>query len=431
MTDHSDDRRLMRLLGAILTGLWAVTAIVIASAYRPGGPVDIVVALACFVPVAIADAGVIWPARTQGGTSRAVLVWVWIGAVLFMLPVAYGIGSTLTEDSPRHLVPSAEAAYGGAIALFLTAFYSVVGLVHRRRRRRPFERRATWLAAGLAALLMSAAGLSFVFVALVNEHDLRTAELSSSRFGPTDPELDPPYCDEPVTLGGDAHIRITATSGLDLQDRGQAVLEGQRGGIDESWGGSWAGPDGEGQQAYLRVGPLAWLNDDSDDPRAPGTTWHETGPNPFGLLGEAALTMDGPPRTVAAAPRGQIIPEDLGLELIEGARARHCRTFIDGTAALDMFLPLRWLLYDGDSRPDGAIGRWRGELDWWVFGDGELGQAAVRVSGPRTETPITAEGVRVVLEAELAATDREVEVDVSAPGPSAGGPHGAVQSEAP
>ena len=43
MTTIADDRRPMRLLAVILTALWAVTAVVIATAYRPGGPVDIAV----------------------------------------------------------------------------------------------------------------------------------------------------------------------------------------------------------------------------------------------------------------------------------------------------------------------------------------------------------------------------------------------------
>ena len=45
MTDDVTDRRPMRLLAVVLTGLWAVTAIAIATAYRPGGPIDILVAL--------------------------------------------------------------------------------------------------------------------------------------------------------------------------------------------------------------------------------------------------------------------------------------------------------------------------------------------------------------------------------------------------
>ena len=419
----------MRLLAVILTALWAVTAIVIASAYRPGGPVDIAVALACFVPVVIADMGVIWPPKKLPRVHRLALVWVWIGAVLFTLPVLYGVATTLADDGPRFLVPSVEAAYAGAIALWLTSFYSVVGIVHRRRGVRPLERRASWLAAGAAAGLTIGAGLAFLFVAVVNERELRVEGVASSRFGPTDPDAVPPDCDAPLSLGDDARVVITAESSLDNAKRGSAVLDGRRSGSDESWGGSWDGPDGSGRQAYLRVGRRAWLNGDTDDPRAPARTWREVRPNPFGLSGEDGLTMDGPPYSLAALPRGEIVAEDLGLEHIEGARARHCRTFIDGTTAMDTFLPLRWLLYDGDDRPEGAISRWRGELDWWVFTDGELGFATVEVSGPLSETPLDDEGVRVVLTAELSATHRDRPMDVAGPSPTAGGAGEASEGE--
>lgn len=429
MTTHADDRRLMRLLAALLTALWAVTGIVVATAYRPGGPIDIVVALACFVPVVIADAGFIWPARKLSPRHRTVLVWVWITAVLFTLPVLYGIASTIADGGPRGLVPSAEAAYGGAIALFAMSIFSVVGLVHRRRRVRPLERRASWATVGAALALTLVSGLAFVFVAAVNEQDLRAEEPSSSRFGPTDPDLEPPFCDESVALGRHAQVRISASSSLDDQLRGRATLEGQRSGLDESWGGSWNGPDGSGQHAYVRIGPRAWRNDQRDDPQAPGTTWRESEPDPFGLLGDGALTMDGPPQALADAPRGTIVAEDLGLDHVDGARARHCRTFIDGTTALDTFLPLRWLLYDSDERPEGAIDRWRGQIDWWVFADGELGLATVEVSGSRAETPWQAEGMRVVLRAELSATNRDQPVDVSASLPSRIAPAGTVESD--
>ena len=62
MTNAVDDRRQMRLLAVVLTVLWAIAAISVAVAYRPGGPIDVLVALACFVPVAIADLGVVRPA---------------------------------------------------------------------------------------------------------------------------------------------------------------------------------------------------------------------------------------------------------------------------------------------------------------------------------------------------------------------------------
>ena len=133
MTEHADDHRLMRLLAVTLMALWAAIAIVVATAYRPGGPIDIVVALACFVPVAVADAGVVWPASGLSRRHRVALVWVWVAAMLFAIPVLYGIASTLAADGPQSLVPSLEAAYAGDMALVAMAFFSVVGLVHRRR----------------------------------------------------------------------------------------------------------------------------------------------------------------------------------------------------------------------------------------------------------------------------------------------------------
>jgi hypothetical protein len=207
-------------------------------------------------------------------------------------------------------------------------------------------------------------------------------------------------------------VTIRATSTLDDEERGSAVLAGRRAGIDETWSGSWGGPDGRGLAAYLRIGPRAWLNDETGDQAAPGRTWREVRPDPFGLAEPEALTMDGPPHARVDVPRGSIVAEDLGLEVIDGARARHCRTFMDGTTALSTFLPLRWLLHDSHA-PDDAIRRWRGEMDWWVFGDGQLGRVTVEVSGSRADTGWDASGVRASLRAELDATDRDAPVDLS------------------
>ena len=431
MTKQAHDRRQMRLLAVILTVLWAVTAVVIATAYRPGGPIDVLVALACFVPVAIADLGVIRPAKRLSRPHRTALVWVWIAAVLFVIPVIYGVATTITRDGPQGLLPSPEAAYAGAIALYAMSYFSVVGMVHHRLHARPLQHRASLISAAVAAGLTVVSGLAFVFVAVANDQDLRRETGSISRFGPTDPELVPPLCDEPIALGSNALITIEATSRVDTIERGRAVLEGQRGGRDESWGGSWEGPDGSGQEAYLRVGPLAWINDGSDDLNAPGTSWSRAVPNPFGLRGNRSLTMDGPPQSVADGPRGTIVVEDLGLEHIEGARARHCRTFIDGPTALDTFLPLRWLLADSSDVDSIDFHRWRGELDWWVFSDGELGLATVGVSGPRGETNWASSGVVAELEARLQAVDRHTSIDISEPGSSVPHPSDAIESEAP
>ena len=86
MTEHTADRRLMRLLAAMLMALWAAAAIAVATAYRPGGPIDLLVALACFVPALIADAGVVWPAAGLSHRHRVAMIWVWIAAVLLRDP---------------------------------------------------------------------------------------------------------------------------------------------------------------------------------------------------------------------------------------------------------------------------------------------------------------------------------------------------------
>lgn len=414
MTDLAASRRQMRILAAILTALWAATAVAVASAYRPGGPVDIIVALVCFGPVLVADAGVVWPPVAGGHRHRAALVWIWIAAVLLAIPVLYGVASTLAAGGPQSLVISGEAAYAGVLAVFAMAVFSVTGLTHGRRGSVAFEPRATLLSVALGVLLTVVVGTAFGLVTMINDQALRADEPLRSSYGPTDPDLVPPFCDEPVALGPHARITIDASSSLDDEARGRAILSGQRSGIDETWSGSWSGPDGSGRSAYLRIGGQAWVNDSSAAQVAPGTTWHQTQPDPFALVGRDRLTMDGPPHSIVDVPRGSIVAEDLGLEVIEGARARHCRTFIDGPTALSSFLPLRWLLRDDHGQIEGDLRRWRGEMDWWVFGNGELGRARVEISGSRADTDWDAIGVRAVLAAELDATLRDRPAAISA-----------------
>ena len=55
----------LRLLGVALVGAWGLAAILVLLAYRPGGPLDVVVGITMLVPLAIAIAascGRRWPA---------------------------------------------------------------------------------------------------------------------------------------------------------------------------------------------------------------------------------------------------------------------------------------------------------------------------------------------------------------------------------
>lgn len=415
MSDPAASRGPMRGLAVALAGLWTATALAVAAAYRPGGPLDILVALICFGPLLVAIVGVAWPPVADRHRHRVALAWLWIAAILLAIPVLYGVISTLAADDQRSLVPSAEAAYAGLLAVFAMALFSVTGFVHERRRAAIFERRATLLAILLALALTALIAAAFVLVVLINDDSLRASQPPRSPYGPTDPERVPPFCDDPIRLGRQAIVTIWATSSLDDVVRGEALLSGQRRGIDESWSGSWSGPDGSGRTAYLRLGRQAWLNADTPDPASVEGEWLATDPDPFEMSGQDRLTMDGPPLAWVDVPRGSIVAEDLGLELIGGASARHCRTFMDGPTALARFLPLRWLLRDDSGHDEDDIRRWRGEMDWWVFGDGELGRAVVEVSGSRADTDWQATGVRAELQAELEALDRDRAVEVSLP----------------
>jgi hypothetical protein len=356
--------------------------------------------------------------------------------VLLGIPVLYGVASSLTA-ADQSLAPSIEAAYAGGLALLAMAWSSVLGFAHTRLRVPVFERQASFVAGGLAVVLSAAVGALFGVLVLINEATLIEEEQARSPFGPVGASLVPPDCDAGVQLGPNALITITARSSLDDEPRGSARLEGMRRGRDEAWSATWTGPDGDGRASYLRLGERAWLRDESVQSagRDGATAWRVVTPDPFDLASDARLTLDGPPHTIVDVPRGGIVAEDLGLEVVEGATARHCRTFMDGPTALDTFLPLRWVLHGSAEPADDQVRRWRGEMDWWVFADGELGRARVEVSGSRADTDWDATGVRAVLDAQLDAVERDDVPDIAATDPGQQDaptpPTAALQSAAP
>src|SRR4029453_2665585 len=77
----------------------------------------------------------------------------------------------------------------------------------------------------------------------------------------------------------------------------------------------------------------------------------------------------------ALTPGYRATAEDRGLEVIEGARARRCRIAVDGEGFAAAFPQSAWLVEPDD------LHRWRGQLDYWVFLDGQLGQVAGSVNG--------------------------------------------------
>jgi hypothetical protein len=57
---------------------------------------------------------------------------------------------------------------------------------------------------------------------------------------------------------------------------------------------------------------------------------------------------------------------------------------------------------------------WRGQLEFWVFGDGEVGKVLGSVNGNAQE--ILSHGLLATMQVSLTATDRDAPVSISPPG---------------
>jgi hypothetical protein len=88
-----------------------------------------------------------------------------------------------------------------------------------------------------------------------------------------------------------------------------------------------------------------------------------------------------------------------GLSVFEGARARHCRIAIDGPTFRAAFPEVSFLVGSAD------LARWRGQLDYWVFVDGELGRVSGTVDGDATG--IVPRALQGRLDVTLTATERD------------------------
>jgi hypothetical protein len=112
---------------------------------------------------------------------------------------------------------------------------------------------------------------------------------------------------------------------------------------------------------------------------------------------------------LALTPANRAVAEDRGVSVIEGARAQHCRIAADGTMIRDALPQVALLVGDTD------LSRWRGDLDFWVFADGQVGQVDGRLSGP---APDLAEDALVAgLRFRITAVDRGLPISVLPPGP--------------
>jgi hypothetical protein len=390
----------LRLIAATLVVAWMVAAALVLLAYRPGGPFDVVVGLSALAPTAIAVAALAWPPVARGRGAYPLMVGLGIGALLLLLPSIGGVLNQLRALGPQTLLPSVEAAYPWVLALVGTSLFTGFGVARRIQGGTALRRRR--LAAGImiGAALTIGTGSLFAGVAVANELALRDPDLApaSSRFGPTSLAGEPPACDGPLDVGPSARLSARFDAEIDLRNAGSVELTGVREGRDVRWLAYVATDRELGQYGAAMIGDRAWT-------RTPREGWRRAA-DPSLTANES---VDLRALEVALAPGYRSTAEDHGIEVIEGARARHCRLAVDGPTFLAAFPQIRWLVGDAD------LAHWRGQLDYWVFLDGQVGQLAG--SGNGEAIGIEPEALLATVTVLLTATERGRDVVVYPPAP--------------
>jgi hypothetical protein len=306
-----------------------------------------------------------------------------------------GVLAQILARGPQTLLPSAEAAYPWALALLGTGLFSGLGVARAVLGATALRRRRLVRGALIAVAATAAISIAFTGAAIGNELALRDRPVAGSRFGPANPAIEPPTCGEPVRPAASARVEIDLAGDVDRVPIGTVEIRGLRRGDDYRWLGYVATDRELGSYGAARIADTEWRRD-------PTTGWRIDAARSGGrdALDLAVLTaaIEGGTRPAA---------ETLGISFFEGARARHCRVAIDGPGFESAFPEVRRLVGDVDLRP------WRGELDYWVFADGELGRASGSLSGPASG--IVEGGLQARVEVTMIAIERDRAHTITSP----------------
>jgi hypothetical protein len=376
----------LRLIGSGLLACWMVAGGLILLAYRPGGPFDLIVGLTALGPIAIALAGVIWPPVARGDVAFPAVVWLGIIGLLCLVPSITGIVGQLTAFGSQTLLPSIEAAYPWLVALLATSLFSGFGIARRLQGGTAIRRRRLVAGSAIALFATGISGAAFGVAAVANEMALRDQPTAASRFGPAVGAAQPQLCDMPLAAGGTARLSLRLDGTVDLRALGSVDLAGIRVNGDFRWLAYVATSHELGEYGSALSGHEAWV-------RTPSTGWHSVPP-----AAVSADTLDVQALAVALSEDYRATAEDRGVEVIEGARARRCRVAVDGQIFETAFPQVRWLVGSAD------LHRWRGQLDYWVFLDGQVGQIAGSINGEAAG--VVPEAIQGTVEVRLTATER-------------------------
>jgi hypothetical protein len=387
----------LRLIGVVVAACWAAAAGLVLVGYRPGGPVDVGVGLAALLPAIVAGAGVVWPPVARGDRAFAAMVWLAAGTLLVLVPSIADVAGQIGSGGVQTLLPSVEAGYPWVLGLIGTCLFSGFGIARRRLGEAAMRRRRLVRGLIVATLLATSTASIFAAVAFGNELALRDRVAVSSRFGPTDIDRDPPVCDGAMGIGPAARLNVHIDGTLDGRWIGSADITGVRAKADVRWRADVATTRVLGLAGAAEIGSDAWL-------REPSGTWDRVTP---AEVGDVALDLTA--FKIALSPEARAAASTLGVGLIEGAPSRQCRTAIDGPTFRAAFPQVAWIVGDAD------LAHWRGQIDYWVFVDGQIGRIAGSVSGDATE--IREGALQSTLRVDLTATDRDTDIRITAPTP--------------
>jgi hypothetical protein len=231
----------LRLLAVALTVLWAAGGGIVLIAYRPGGPVDLLVGVAASSPLLVSVAAIIWPPLVRSDRGSAGVFWLGLIAGLLLLPSIAAVAGQVVQGGTEPLIPSLEVLYPWAIALLATCLFAGLGISRQLVPGIGIGRRRLAAAVAFTVVASTIIGGGFAGVSLADNAALANMPAAHSKFGPTNLKPDAsgevtlPSCTGIIVASGTANLEFDLSASVDSRAVGTVNLTGSRSGSDEAW----------------------------------------------------------------------------------------------------------------------------------------------------------------------------------------------------
>jgi hypothetical protein len=357
--------------------------------------VDLLVGVAASLPLLVSVAAIVWPPLVRSDRGSAGIFWLGLLAGLLLIPSIASVASQVLQGGTEPLLPSLEVVYPWALALLATSLFAGFGISRQLIPEIGVGKKRLAASISFAVVATSIIGGIFASVSLADNAALGNVPAAHSKFGPTAANLTPPQCSGPLATPKTGSLSFDLSANVDGRAVGTVNVIGSRSGSDMAWTAQVVRSDLFGQYGAVRIGSSAWA-------MSPGSSWAAT--NPTVIDGQA---LDLTVLSGVLSLKNRATAEDHGLEYVEGARARHCRAAIDGSTFAVSFPQVKWLVGDA------SLATWRGEIDFWVFGDAEVGMVSGTVNGDAQG--ILPHGLQATVRVKMTVTDRGAPVTISPP----------------